>query len=442
MSVRAQSLGTSYLGVIDDASATGLNPAGLALMNRREFSLAFGFQSRNQTLSYFSNTSESNDHSLIPSFFAYASPFSFGGTKGGYGLTFSTDEDYRASGTFGAFNSTSSIVQSLLREANSNTDNLPYQTYLADTVNGRLFSPLRDSVFQRATLHQDGGRYSLLFGVGVDLGKDVALGLSLGSSWSQYNYQRSYSEADTYNKYDTLDRANFSTVDFHKLSLVDHLDQQTAAFFIKLGMLARLSEWGRLSLSVSPPMAHVVHEVWDRSMAVYYDNDTTSPFSATQNGQSDYVVYSPWEFGFGLSGHFLGLTLSAGASYRDYVSASFSNDYSFLNELNDSVRTQLRDQLTYSVGAEYRIPATSLFIRASMDNTSSAFVSTVSSTTTTQVAGGLGIVLGDKQNMRLDFMLRSGSTKGNFAVYGDGSEASYSQSTSTLQYALQFSYRY
>lgn len=437
---RAGGLGIAYRGLSDDISALYFNPAGLGLLHYNEFSAS---------LSMLRNTSENNFLGSFSSYKAnsttlnnigFASPIKFGKSHAAFGANYSRENNFTNLASFNAFNSNSSIVSALIAENPNVQSNVAFNIFLADTNNKVLFSPLKDSVQQNALIREGGGIENIAVGFGVNLSPTLSVGVTLGAAWGSYNYLRDYTESDINNKYNSLDRVNFTNVDFKSLLLRDSLSQDFASYMLRIGIMTRIAEWARLSFCITPPLAYSITEDFSRTATATFDNNDVK--TATEEGRNLYTVYTPWVFSAAASAHLVGLSVAASIEYRDLTQLEFSNSNSQLVALNSAIPFQLSEQISWGIGAEYSFPEESLpfSFRAGLTQISSAYQSSISGSNTTIYSFGVGVFLAE--NIRLDGMLRSNTTTGTYANYGDGSGSSYTMQNKPTVYALQLMYRY
>ncbi len=447
VSARASALGTSFMGIADDAAAVALNPAGLSQLRFGDLSFALGMYRLGTDINYKANSSSTEAREIMPSYAAISHPFRIGSGRAGFSLMVNYDESLRSEYSLEAFNPNSSIVPIMLKDIGASlSDNLLYQVYVADIDSSvmRLVSPVNDSLQQRATISQSGGRGSVLAGMGFELSPAFSIGVTLGSRWSDYSYSRSYSEQDVldvYNRYDL--KVPRSNIDLNRLQVDDRLHQTSSAFDIRFSLMAKIDDWARLSFSMSPPLRYRIQEDYSRAASASYDPKPDSAFTYQYSYINDYSLSSPWDLGLAAAVIIKELKVSAALRYRDYSSASFnvpSNYALFFTTLNDSVRSQLQEQLNLSVGAEYKLPSLPIFVRASVDQSSSAYVARISDASVTTMACGLGVEA-DK-HIRIDLSGRWSSVSADYTLYGDGTSSTYSAVSKPSQYLLQFSYRY
>lgn len=444
-SARATGIGSSFMGISDEISALYYNPAGLSRLCYSEFSTSINMNRNSSSTQYLQNSLGGNVNAIDFTNIGFGSIINTRRKDSialvtGFAINYTQEDDYSNRYSFNGFNPFNTITQSLTNETSNFSNNYAYQLYLADTVNGKIMSPIKDSVQQNGWVEETGAKRSLNIGIGLDLNRSFAVGLSVGLSWGDYNYFRNFVEEDINNKYNSLDRVNFTNTDFTRLTLHDSLAQSFNGFTARIGFLYKLRDIARIGMTITLPKLYTVTENFSRSSTSVFDNGQS--YSFTSSGRNEYNVTTPWIFAMGVSTSVFGLILSSNVEYADYSQLSSGYATSNLISINQQIPLVLGEQITYGIGAEYTfsdfdIP---ISIRGGFTHIGNQYKVAEFDNGQNVFSGGIGILLDD--DVRLDLTTRTSAITGSYAMYGDGFNSSYSLKNTLSTYALQITVRY
>ncbi len=446
ITTRAGALGLSYAGIADDYAALYYNPAGLSLLTKNEFSIGLEFMNNNTTTSFLQTSTPLRSSFVSPIHCGMVFPFKTKVGIAAIAIGYNKESSFNNTMKLSGFNSTSSIVQSLMEETTDLSQNLAYQVYLADTVGtGKLHSPLKGNVEQSAFISERGGIHSFTVGGGIALSKTVSVGLNVSGKWGSYQYANEYSEQDSKNNYSINDPGTFTTVDFTSLALSSAIDQDFSGVNATFGLQGRFDNTFRLGMSITTPTIYRIDEVFSRTISATFDNgDKATPKypsgEESYNGQNSYEIITPFVFSASFSYHYEWITISAAASYKDLTQLHFDEAQPALLRLNNQILTTLNGSLTYSFGTEVEIPSTPLVVRAGYTAVSASYINDIEGAEQKILGLGAGIFLAP--NVRLDLLTRFNSSSQPRVNYGTGEESRFVYTSSPAQMSVQFVYRY
>lgn len=441
ISARAGAIGSAFKGISDDMTAVVVNPAGLSLMRFNELSVSLSMNRVSNESTFFSLVQQAKDNSINLQNIGFASPIKFGKYGGGFGITYTRLADYTSTQYINSFNPFSTLTNNISGSSNSE-NNLAYQIALADIIGGRMMTPFKDSIQQTATTRESGGLNNISVAGSINISEDLSVGLSVGSTYGTYSYLRDFTETDRLNKYNSLDRVNFTNVDAQSVTYTDSLEQDVSSLSAKIGIIAKVSSWGRLSFTVGVPSTLTVTENFVRRAEAIFDNGDVRAASE-QPGQNGYSISTPWEFGFGASINIAGLTLASNIDYRDQTKLKFNGDLSQFGQLNRIIPLQMTEQLTWGFGGEYMFPVLPLTARAGITHTSSPFTQALQQLGINRsTAYSIGAGYNASKDIRLDGMVRFISLSRTYSNYGNGSTSSYFNTYLPTTYAVQLTYRF
>lgn len=438
ITARAGALGAAYSGISDDFAALYYNPAGLALLPKSELSIGLQLSRNANTTDYFASSTKLNGNSESINNIGFVSPLKLGKTNAsiavGYMLESDFDDDYKTVGR-----SNSSIVDAWLNS--TSPTNIAYQLYLADSIGGRLVSPIHGGLTQSATVLESGGIHSISGGVAFDVAPTVSIGFALNGKWGNYSYDRRYTETDDLNRYNFLDDVNFTNVDFTSLMVRETLDQEIAGIGATLGLQARIDEVMRFGITIKTPSYYSISEKFaQRYTATFDDGDVYSyPSDTEDRGKNSYSVTTPFVVNTAMSFHFSGLTVAGAVEYSDLSQVEFSSSLISIEDLNLDIAEQLTGRLIWGVGAEYDTGILPVALRAGVTSGTSAHRESTNEDTFTTYSAGAGIYFAP--NIRVDAMFSTRNTTQQRALY-NAPGATFAMDKATSQFAMQFIYRF
>ncbi len=441
-SARAGALGLAYAGIADDFGATNINPAGLALIPNEEFSLGMQMHSTENTGLFLNNAFAVDDNSTALNHVAYAGKFDASDVANGtISLVYNFDTDFNQTFELSGFNSENSLIASWTAGApsvSSPDDNIAYRLYLADTVNGAMFTPIGGQLLQESGVRESGGLHSLSGGMAFDVEENLAVGFAIRGNWGSYKYEREYVEIDQDNVYNELDTVGFTNVDFDRLSVVDRVEQDLAGLGFTLGMQSRYLNIMRFGFAISSPMFYTVEEDFSRTAVATFDNGDA--FEDVTEGFNDYKISTAWTFSSGISFNIKGLVISGAAEYRTLNEISFEDGIDEVALLNRSIERVVDNQFNWGVGAEYNIPVLPIVVRGGFTHYDSPYADESFAGAREVISAGAGIYVAP--NARFDTMVRSYSGSFLRTTYGDAMTNSALVDNQTLEVALQFHIRF
>ena len=392
---RSMAQGGAFGAVGADFSSLSINPAGIGLYKKSEFSATPTF--------YFSKVkSEMNDYNTDD----YKSNFNMNN----YGLVLVAGEGKKKQGwkyfQFGVgvnrlanFNNqyliendnpTSSMMSDYQMQAfgNNPEDLSPFSTDLAwyhwllDTVaDGSLVytSPISNGgVYQKLRKTTWGSINELNISFGSTYSDIFYVGASVGFPFLRYFEESMYLEED---KTDTINN-------FYKYIKDDYLETHGSGVNFKFGVIVRPMGWFRVGLAFHSPTWYSMNDYYYSTMTRYYDNGQheikDSPY-----GRYDYSLETPMKL-IGSTAFTIArfMLISADVELVDYSSGRLSAyDYQFSKE-NEAVQSKYRATMNYKVGAEIRLRPISF--RAGLDYFGSPYADDINDGQIWKASAGIG----------------------------------------------------
>jgi long-subunit fatty acid transport protein len=354
---RASGMGNTSVGLADDFSALFTNPAGLASLRNFEFSVGLSNASYNNNVLFFGQSTSSNNSvtNLNNLGLVYPVPTSRGSLSLAFG--FARIANYSTSAVFSGFNPYSSLVQSLIPNVNLNSmssndvtnlldSNIPYQVFLADTVNGRLYPNVTDSVGQAGDIREGGGLNSWSLGGAVDIAKDLSLGVTFSLVSGSYSYDRLFTETDARNVYHYG-----PPFDLDHFVYESTISSDITGYNLLIGLMYRKQGRYKIGLTVKTPTYYEISENFSDAGTSYFDNGDT--YTSTNPGTTKYNIRTPIVLNGGASFQVTDWLLLAGdAEYTDWTQMEFTNDGPDLQSENRVIRDILQPTTNLRGGAE------------------------------------------------------------------------------------------
>lgn len=395
---RSLGMGNAYTGVANDFSAIYWNPAGLAQMEYSEFS--FGLSHLiNKDNSTFLNARESYTTTatdLNALGLAYRVPTQRGSLVLAFG--YNRQDNFTSGMLSSAFSPRSSIIQQYATDSSyypsDLSDNIAYQLYLAnlDTVNGKFISPITGNVTQIIETIESGGLNNWSIAAGLDVARNLSIGVTLTYLSGTYKYDRTYSEVDRARLWQA------SPFDFDSLAVQEFIEGDISGTNAKFGLMYRVPDRFRLGFSVKTPTSFTVKENFGSSWESAFDNGDVFQYPADDpNGTHEsgqYDVVTPWEFSGGVSVIVRDMTLSADLEYVDWTQLEFENATSDVMALNKDMRTLFRGAANYRAGGEYDIAALGVRLRGGYMYFTSPYRDDPKTFDKKYFTAGLGFLLG------------------------------------------------
>ncbi len=435
---RAGALGIGFTALANDIGALGYNPAGLTSIAGIEATGGLFFAHNSTQTSFLTTTTPAVSNSTALTHLGIATSERWNNTNVALAVAYALDNDYETSLRYSAFNPTSSIVAYWTRAALNLRENWAFRLYLADTVNGRMVTPVQDSVQQDGFVRERGGLHSLTGGIACELSRWVSVGFTVALKYGRFTYSRDYRETDILNRYNWLDTVQFANVDFSALQLREDLTQELSGITGSFGLLFRMENFFRAGLAIHFPTFFQVRERFSSDATAIFDNGDQKRLR--EDGQNSYNVRTPFVFSGAIAVHIpqFGLTFTAGAAYSDVTQLEFTDAPWEILQLNRLILEQLVGQTLWGAGVEWDVPGLPATVRASLNNITSPYGRDIAGATTTILAAGAALYLAP--NIRLDFLLRRLEVSELRTSYGD--QVSYITTRRLLTLAAALTYRY
>ncbi len=353
-------LGSITVGVADDYSALFSNPAGLAILRSYEFSVGASYLGFRNEVEYLNSTKNSYKGGLTMNSLGLAIPVPTSRGSLTFALGFGRMSDFTQVAEFGAFNTSSSIVQSLLNH------DIVYDLYLAgvDTATNLPLPYVRGNVDQRVTVREGGGMNHWSFGGAVDIAPNLSLGGSISYVSGSYEYDREFVETDTRNFYNGP-----PPDDFDQFVYINSIKSSISGVNGIIGLMFRRHGFFRLGVSFRTPSHLWISEDFvDRGVSLFdAGSPDPGPYEAIYPGKTEYEIVTPAVISAGGSlTLFDWFILGADIEYTDWTQMRFENGGVELQDENRIIKGIYKATTNARVGAELALLGLGLRFRAGL----------------------------------------------------------------------------
>ncbi len=336
---RSQGMGSISIGLANDFSALFTNPAGLAQLRDYEFSFGLSRLQNSNDVTFAGTKMSSDNNATNLSNLGIVYPIAT--TQGSltFAFGFGRTANYTSSATFGGFNIQNSYVDVITsrdfltpQNRKSILDNdIGYQLYLADTLNGYLYPNVTDSVSQIVTFLQGGGMNHWSFGGALDIAENLSLGISLNFASGSLSYDRLYRESDSKNIYS----------DFSSFTYMQNLSTDLSGFNMLFGLMYRQQGKFRAGITLRTPTHYDVTETFTETYGSSFKSGNSYSFPFDPQDQS-YKIITPMVLGAGVSVTPIEwFTLGGDVEYTDWTELEFDSDNQKLKNENMLIKTSL-----------------------------------------------------------------------------------------------------
>ena len=317
---RALSMGSAYLAIADDYSATLWNPAGLTQLRRMELftSLTHAQYNNEATYSTFANTDRTTKTKLNSVGFAFPIPTYRGSLVLAVG--YNKVRDFDTGFSLSQFIDTLGVNQDYLEI-------------------------------------EEGGLNNWVFAGALEVTKNLSVGAALNLWRGNDDYHFNMYDQDVDNNYY-----------YDNWTYDQQINTKYSAVNFKLGALYKFARFFRFAATISTPVTLDSKENWSESVVSIEDPDSPSEDSEeTESGSWDYSVKYPFVFSAGAAVTLLpNIVLSADVEYTDWAQTRYTSEPSVGDQFqrNINFKQDFEATTTYRVGGEFTVPLLNLQLRA------------------------------------------------------------------------------
>lgn len=377
----ARSLGLSgAMGALGgDATALGINPAGIGVYRASEFTFTMGVNNNNTTSDYLNTKYDDQktkfNISNLAYIYTYNTKKNTGFVSASFGIAYNRLRDFNSNATLIGKNAQSSILdefvyyanqidqnlsfdqqESILKNSTTKDGPLYYYEGLAFKANELIFlnrdanafySDYMDfgyDLYQKKRIITKGGIGEYDFSFGTNFGNILYLGATVGVQ--NLNYERIDEHSE---------EANQNNAELNWFSFNEHFNAYGNGWNFKAGAIVRPIDFLRMGVAYHSPTYFNLQSEFYTSLDVDYDT-RTDWFESRNLSTSDYTLKTPSKVVGSLAVIFdkYGL-ISMDVERIDYTKAHLrSDDYDFVDE-NSAIKDVYNSALNFRIGAEGKI---------------------------------------------------------------------------------------
>ncbi len=396
---RAMGMGGAFGSVGADFTSLSINPAGIGLYKKSEFTFTPTFYISRAVSNMGDYTSDDSRTNFSMNNYGLILANPIGGKKNSgwkyfqFGVGVNRLSDFNYNSVIENDNPKTSLMSDYQNQAfGTYPDDLnPFSTGLAwyhylleDTVrtgSGVLAytSPLADGgVYQLQRKKTWGSINELNISFGTTYSDIFYIGGSVGFPFLRYFEENMYMEED---KADTINN-------FYKFIKDDYLETHGNGVNFKVGLIVRPMGWFRFGLAFHSPTWYSMNDYYYSSMTRYYD-DGTHDTKDSPKGYFDYDLNTPMKL-VGSATFTIArfMMISADVEMVDYTRGKLSSyDYQFRDE-NEQVQSKYQAALNYKLGAEIRLRP--MAFRAGVNYFASPYADDINDGRIIKLSAGMG----------------------------------------------------
>lgn len=378
---RSAGMGNAFVGLANDGTALYWNPAGLAQLRTREFSIGLASMGVSNDASLFGVTQNGDNSQMVLTNLNFAVPFPV--VRGSFVVAAGYNRilDFNGAMAVDVYNPQSSIQASLFNEDaeldfawNLGLEDVIVDSLLENNQPGWLAIPVANRVQQTVDRFEEGGLNQWSVGASTEIARGAMVGASLNILSGSYRYERSFIEADVNNVWqgailgiNPSGDADILRNDFDRLELYEEIDQDLSGWNMRFGFLYNYRDKARIGVAIQTAGSITINEDYYKSGDSYFADGSGEGYDLTFDNHN-YEIITPAVYSIGASVNPVeSATIAADIEIVDYSEIEFnaSNDLGerVLSDFNRDIRQTFRPTNNFRVGAEFRVPNTGLALR-------------------------------------------------------------------------------
>lgn len=397
---RGMAVGGAFGALGADPTCIGINPAGLALYRKSEFSISPNIYFNNTNSSYIGNEIKDDKSAFLFNNATFTFAKNISKERDWVGVNFAIGYNRTAAfanqTTFEGFNTGNSITNYFAQQANGTSfdqlvNNLPYDSGLAwetytinpgTEPNTYVGAAPNGGVLQQVTSTTRGGVGEIQLAAGANYKDKLYIGIGALIPNIKYENDLTFSEKDI----------NDSIANFNSLSYLGSVNTEGNGFGANFGLIYRINDAFRVGASVRTPLFCTLKDTYSYDLKSLINTSAYSKQSPV--GEFKYNLNTPWS-----------ATLSAAAiikkygfvsvdyEFTDYSQMGYSFDSEYINSelsINKNIDNKFTGTHNLRVGTEF---AKNIFrVRAGYGFSTSPFKNNEGNLGVEQTfSGGLGI---------------------------------------------------
>ena len=211
------------------------------------------------------------------------------------------------------------------------------------------------TIEQSASVPEEGRLDELSLGGAWEAASNVMIGVSANFAFGTYRFNSLYEEADTRNENLPEDYvvilSDGELRGFDRLVYEEGFESDLTGFNLRTGVSTELSQGVRLGVLIETPTFYEISEDYFRELQTVFDEGGS--LSASENGEFEYSLRTPWRLGGGAAWAGGDLRLAGDVEYVDWSQMEFDADDNTFDDENRAIREGLDPVWNTRIGAEY-----------------------------------------------------------------------------------------
>jgi hypothetical protein len=366
---RSASMAGAFGALGADFSVLSINPAGIAIYRRSEFTFTPGLFNQRTTSNLKGNSLDDYKYNvnfsnagIVLCYYDEDSKHAWKGISFGFGYNRLNNFNNRIS--MSGHNAKNSLLDVYVSDAaNQGTDTAsmdPFGTQLAlnsnaiwaDTM-GNYWHHFQGSngELQSKSVTSSGSMGETVFTLGGNYSDKLFLGGTLGIPHIRYHEESTY-----------IEEGDSSALNGFQSFQLDQDSRTTGVGFnFKFGMIYKPVDWIRVGGAVHSPTYFELHDDWSSTMTTTFENSAYNGTVESPTGLYDYSLVTPMR-AIGSLGFVIKKIGLIGVDYEfvDYRSATLRSDkYKYIEE-NKAIRDKYMEGSNIRVGTEWKLAPVSL----------------------------------------------------------------------------------
>ena len=213
-----------------------------------------------------------------------------------------------------------------------------------------------------------GSKYDAILNVGFNFSHKFFLGVNLGITSLNYDFDEYFKEAAQDPENFPIDFGDEGSTNFDSYRTRYSYTAEGSGVYGKIGFLFTPADGIRLGAAVQTPTVMEINERWRHDVNVNYTNSQFNGSAQTPEGNYSYRLRSPYRLNAGAAFTFAGMALlSADYEMTDYSTMKFMSTEGNWDSSFDDVNDEIRDFMGVShmirLGAEFK-PVPEIAVRA------------------------------------------------------------------------------
>ncbi len=373
---RSMAMGGAFGALGGDFSSLSMNPAGIAIYRKSEFTFSPSLGDMKANSAYLGTNANDSRYNFnignigLVGHYGIPNANPEGWQNIDFGIGYNRQNSFQTNITFQGTNQNNSLLDFFLHQVNGNggtptsdldAENvfkqdaaLAYWSYLInpDSSNSLHYNSVLPVAGerQRMTINSTGSMGEMVMSLGANYDNKLYFGATMGIDFLNYNENSHYTETN-------MDNTTSSLI---KYDLNRTLNTSGNGINLKLGMIYRANDFLRFGLAFHTPTFYQMHDNYSATIASDFDSARHYTHASPQ-GTFDYTLTTPMRvigsiaFIIGQSG-----VISGDYEFVDYTSSQLSSTTYNFADANAVIQQKYSQGSNFRVGTEWKVNNISL----------------------------------------------------------------------------------